>query len=153
MPRFKQASMFCHCWSISTWVQGHPWLCLPLKMAKSVQRCKIHVSSGLMPREVFQRGSKLHSFVLFLLLEHCRVSSAAELKGSISPRCACLLNANYFVVCVLGNCNRLVGPPPWLSVLHSFFFFFTVLLLKSSKSSVYFAINWIVSWLVMLMGK
>lgn len=86
-------------------------------MAESMKLCKSNVSSGLMQREVFQRGSKQHAFILFFLLEHCYVSSAAELKGSILLRCLCIPNANYLVVCKLGNYNRLVGTPQWLSVL------------------------------------
>lgn len=78
--------------------------------------CKINVRSGLMQRG-FSWGSKQHAFILFFLLEHCYVSLAVELKGSTSLRCLCILNANYLVVCKLGNCNRLVGMPQWLRVL------------------------------------
>ena len=60
---------------------------------------------------------------------HWYVLSAAELKESILPRCLCILDANYFLVCRLCNYNRILGKKPqW----------FRVLLYKRDKSSIYF---------------
>ena len=56
------------------------------------------------------------------------VPFAAELKESVLPRCLCILDANYFLVCRLCNYNRILGKKPqW----------FSVLLYKRDKSSIY----------------
>lgn len=78
-----------------------------------------------MPNEVFQRGSNQNTVISVLpFVPWC----AAEVKGSISLRRVCILNANYLVVCKLCKCNKIVGKLDWLSVLLS----------KGGKSSIYF---------------
>lgn len=86
-----------------------------------------------MQNEMFQRGSEQNTFTSFssvLPFVNGCVHSAAELKESISLRCLCILDASYLFVCKLCNCNRIVGVPPWLSMLLS----------KVGKSSIYFDI-------------
>lgn len=59
---------------------------------------------------------------------HWYVPSAAELKESVLPRCLCILDANYFLVCRVCNYNRILGKKSqW----------FSVLLYKRDKNSMY----------------
>lgn len=83
-----------------------------------------------MQNEVFQRGSEQNTFISVLPFVHWCVHSAAELKGStlMSLRCLCTLDARYLFVRKLFNCNRVVGKPPWLSMLLS----------KGGRNSIYF---------------
>lgn len=83
-----------------------------------------------MQNEVFQRGSEQNTFISVLPFVHWCVHSAAELKGRLlmSLRCLCILDASYLFVRKLCNCGRIVGKPPWLSMLLS----------KGGRSSMYF---------------
>jgi len=89
-----------------------------------VELREIHVSLGLNAE-----APNNNIFISSFLFVHWYVLSAAELKESILPRCLCILDANYFLVCRLCNYNRILGKKPqW----------FRVLLYKRDKSSIYF---------------
>lgn len=111
-------------------------------MTESTELCGINVSSALNAEWSVSKGLWTKYFYFCPFVPWC-VHSVAELKASIltSLRCLCILDASYLFVCKLCNCNRLVGKPPWLSMLF-----------QKEADAVYILIQPDVR-LVMLIGK